>query len=347
MSTILDALRKVQRERDRDSPDLRHALAQEEASSGVGFGPRHWLVVCGLVLIAVGVSAYLFVGGDRPGEAIARGDAATESAPGAERRAAAEPVRPTARQADLPPGVATRLAEAQAGGRKRRAARVARKKREPDFTNISEAQRRAIARRMKEAAAAAASQAAPEPAPEIPRGELVAAAEPVRTESGPTPTPAPAPVAQRRPAPEPAAQVARRPATAPTPLPEPVAEPGAEPVAEESPPPPRPLPRAPERKPEPTRVAALPPPEPPPERRPAGRIVESDPWEVSFPDLRLEAVRWHPDAARREARLLVDDTRSVAAREGDVIVGVAIQRIDPGAVELRLGNTTRLIRIGQ
>jgi hypothetical protein len=80
----------------------------------------------------------------------------------------------------------------------------------------------------------------------------------------------------------------------------------------------------------------------------SGSIVSSDPWEERFPDLRLEAVRWHPDSTRREVRLLVDATRSVFAREGDVVVGgVAVHRIDPGAVELRLGDSSRLLRIGQ
>ncbi len=71
-----------------------------------------------------------------------------------------------------------------------------------------------------------------------------------------------------------------------------------------------------------------------------GKIDSRDPAD-------LEAVRRHPDSTRREARLLVDSTRSVSAREGDVIVGVAVYRIEPGAVELRLGDTIRLIRVGQ
>ena len=122
---------------------------------------------------------------------------------------------------------------------------------------------------------------------------------------------------------------------------------------------PLPLPKV---APEPVRVAAVPaaepkkkppepvvrrvePPRPPSVEEPEAN--ESPRWVARFPDLRVQAVRWHPDSARREVQLLVDATRVVAAREGDIIIGVAVHRIDPGAVELRVGETSRLLRVGQ
>jgi len=68
---------------------------------------------------------------------------------------------------------------------------------------------------------------------------------------------------------------------------------------------------------------------------------------LPFPEVSLEAVRWHPDAERREARLVVDNRRPVDVREGDIVAGVAVRRIDPGAVELMLGTSRMLVRIGE
>jgi hypothetical protein len=321
LSTILDALRKVQRDRDRESPDLRHALTQEEVQSG-GFGPLHWLVVVGLVVLAVGASAYLFVDGERPGESI----------PGelAEVRrgtlvAASDGERAARKRAD--PQAGAQLGELSHGTREeRRELRKSLDPRDERDPTMSEERRKRIARviRRKEATRRAAEAAefqelaeatvaAPAPDSEFfPDPELTAAV---------TPEPEPVPAGAAQP----------EPVTARQPQPEPVKPP--EPVARTEP--------------EPVRVAAV---EREPAREPvpdSGSVVSGDPWAVRFPDLRLEAVRWHPDSSRREARLLVDSTRSVAAREGDVIVGVAVHRIDPGAVELRLGETVRLIRIGQ
>ena len=69
--------------------------------------------------------------------------------------------------------------------------------------------------------------------------------------------------------------------------------------------------------------------------------------EIAFPDLSVEAVRWHPEPERRVARILLDGTRPVEAREGDIVAGVAIQRIDPGAVEVRLGDLRARLKPGQ
>jgi len=76
-------------------------------------------------------------------------------------------------------------------------------------------------------------------------------------------------------------------------------------------------------------------------------VSRKDDWRVSFPDLALQSVRWHPNPARREARLLIEQSRTVDAQEGDIVIGVSVHRIDPGAVELRMGGERRRIIVGQ
>jgi hypothetical protein len=43
---------------------------------------------------------------------------------------------------------------------------------------------------------------------------------------------------------------------------------------------------------------------------------------------------------------MVDNRRPVDVREGDIVAGVAVRRIDPGAVELTVGTSRMLVRIG-
>ena len=59
----------------------------------------------------------------------------------------------------------------------------------------------------------------------------------------------------------------------------------------------------------------------------------------------VESVRWHPDPKRREVTLVVDGSREVDAREGDVISGMLIHRIDPGTIEIHEGNRERLLSL--
>ena len=68
---------------------------------------------------------------------------------------------------------------------------------------------------------------------------------------------------------------------------------------------------------------------------------------LTLPELSIERVSWHPKAERRSARIRLDGTRPIEAREGDIIAGVAIERIDPGAVEVRMGDALWLIQLGQ
>ena len=67
---------------------------------------------------------------------------------------------------------------------------------------------------------------------------------------------------------------------------------------------------------------------------------------TEFPELALESVRWHPDPSRRVANVVVDQARGVTVREGDIVRGVLIHRIDPGAVELRVGTAKKLLQMG-
>ena len=68
---------------------------------------------------------------------------------------------------------------------------------------------------------------------------------------------------------------------------------------------------------------------------------------LTLPELSVERVSWHPVPERRSARIRLDGTRPIDAREGDIIAGVAIERIDPGAVEVRMGDALWLIQLGQ
>lgn len=319
MSTILDALRKVQRDRDRESPDLHHALAQDESDSARRFslGPGHWLVVAGLVLLAAGASAYLFVGGDRPGEAIPL-QAEGPDEPGVEVAAAPkelshDPIEDLRQiEKDLVRDAVRERLDGLSRGKPRAGSANAASPQPTDPAADAAAMTPAARKRIAQAIAArGASRAMGPPELESFADELGESPEPVAEASPPARVPEPEPVLVFDPDPDP------------------------------------------DPDPEPVHVAALmqPPREPDPEPESTGTdsasLVQSDPWQVSFPDLRLEAVRWHPDSTRREARLLLDSSRSVSAHEGDVIVGVAVHRIDPGAIELRLGNTIRRLRLGE
>ncbi len=66
---------------------------------------------------------------------------------------------------------------------------------------------------------------------------------------------------------------------------------------------------------------------------------------TDFPELALESVRWHPDPSRRVANLVVDRGRGITVREGDIVRGALIHRIDPGAVELRVGTAKKMLQM--
>jgi hypothetical protein len=64
-----------------------------------------------------------------------------------------------------------------------------------------------------------------------------------------------------------------------------------------------------------------------------------------FPDLVLESVRWHPDPSRRQAKMIVDQARNLVVREGDIVQGALIDRIDPGTVQLRVGMARKRLQL--
>ena len=68
---------------------------------------------------------------------------------------------------------------------------------------------------------------------------------------------------------------------------------------------------------------------------------------IEFPEVRVVQIRWHPDAARREAHLRVADHPELLAREGDIVAGLLVSRIDPDAVELRIGSETKISLLGR
>ena len=62
--------------------------------------------------------------------------------------------------------------------------------------------------------------------------------------------------------------------------------------------------------------------------------------------MRVESIRWHPLAERRAASLRFAQQNVADAHEGDIVGGVLVYRIEPGAVELRVGSTSRVVRPG-
>jgi hypothetical protein len=65
-----------------------------------------------------------------------------------------------------------------------------------------------------------------------------------------------------------------------------------------------------------------------------------------FPDVTLNSVRWHPDAERRVAEVDLPQVGPLEIHEGDIVSGVLVVRIDPGAIELQVGSAHRRVTIG-
>ena len=81
--------------------------------------------------------------------------------------------------------------------------------------------------------------------------------------------------------------------------------------------------------------------EPEPERpRDAPAAVTTG---VQFPVVEVQSVLWHPDPTRRQATILLDGQLTTDAREGDLIGGVFIDRIEPGSVEFRMGQERKRV----
>lgn len=327
MSTILDALRKLQRERAAQHPsrDLRGSVTDEIPAqrAQVRSGRRGLVAGLAVLLLAVaGGGFWLVRGGHLPGLG-ARGTATDESLEQADsddrpatdeelaqleretlaqesemdRATAAEPEPPAPVAASPAPVEPAPAAGAPPGA-------------PIDAEAEAQAERARLAAVQAEAAAAAEAQR---------RAEAEAAARAA------APPPAPAPPAV---APEPAAAVTPSPPAVTPPAP-----PAAAPKAAAAPKP-KPKPKA-------KVVAKVEPPREAPEAR--DESLEPPP-PAAFPPVRVESIRWHPLSERRVASLRFEQQNVSDAHEGDIVAGVLVYRIDPGAVELRVGSTSRVIR---
>jgi len=65
-----------------------------------------------------------------------------------------------------------------------------------------------------------------------------------------------------------------------------------------------------------------------------------------FPEITVANVVWHPEADRRRASVTIDQTPLADAREGDILKGIEVEKIEPGAVEFKLGSELKTVRIG-
>lgn len=306
MSAILDALRKLQRERERGSQTLRESLLADPPAPH----QSRWVawVATGSFVALSGVALTLLFLGDGADDALDPRPATTASRPSSGPSLPADAVRGRALNQDgpasgfplheRPPLPKPGFTRQRFANQERNAARMLLEQRAREAAERAEvvSEQRTSARvteaeplsmRHKLAASLAAAIPDAHPPVRLARAEPARAAVPVADK----PKPAEQPVPRAEPERELPQQT--------------VAEPEAEPVA--------PL---------------------------------DDAGAFRFPEFRLESVRWHPDVARREARLLVDGALVVDTRQGDVVAGVEIERIDPGAVQLRLGTAMRRIRLG-
>ena len=306
MSTILDALRKVQNERV--PRDLQESVA---LSSSASRPRRRWprLLLWLVLLASLGAGGAWLFQSPRGAELWRAYVAAPDAGP-----------EPPAAAAD------TRSAPARTERAEARRARVARG-----------LNRSAAERRKAEAARAAAAPETPDVPKPPPRETAGNTAVPrdaaaARAESADPIEIASRPVARDRP------KIRRRPPTGPTlaQAPDPALDPAA--VLEAHEPVPRPQINLSMRL-EPRARST-------PEERPVEIFMTRD-SALAFPELSLELVSWHPLPERRSARIRLDGTRPIDAREGDIIAGVAIERIDPGAIQVRMGDALRLIQLGQ
>jgi hypothetical protein len=320
VSTILDALRKLQRERTAESPsrDLRGSITTETphtARRGGRGGRSGWLVALFVLLLLAGGGYWLQQSGRLSSWTETRADAADENAVASEAELAeverelanvpaepeiaalgeggavaipAEPIQPPVAAVVEPDPVPDTPEIAAERARLEEALRNARAAQEAQAAAELEAAQRA-------AQAAAAEQAA-------------RAAEAARLAAAPPPPPPPAPIATAQ-APTPSASTTK-----------PVVKPVAKPAA--------------------TRPAARPARDPAPRFAAAGAASTPS---TAFPEVRVESIRWHPIPERRIASLQFEQQNAPEAREGDIVAGVLVYRIDPGAVELRIGSAQRVI----
>lgn len=369
MSTILDALRRVQREREASNSADTLLDAVSAAPEGArrdpprrGRGPLPFFALA-MILLVGGATVWALLSDGllpkRDGQTAAKPAATADAAPPTTRApAAAAPRAPQTRR--------ERHAAARARGERRARARPS--------------------------VAAPRAGETGRPAPTEARRD--ATPEDVADITPTSPSPGADPVTQT-------AGAVTRPARAPEPLPStspPVTEPTlpapalAADAAERPPAPAAELSRAAPKKPArsssapaPAQASAKPPappeaspsdasanapraeasasePEPSPDTSPRARgersASASEPSDTApsaaraaplpaqpFPEVRIDRVRWHPEAERRLVWLEIDRAGPFEAREGDILAGAMIRRIDPGAVEIQIGSLRRRVPV--
>jgi hypothetical protein len=99
----------------------------------------------------------------------------------------------------------------------------------------------------------------------------------------------------------------------------------------------------------PPRSAPATPPLAPPREASASEIPPDSPVDdpLGFPNLVVSSVRWHPDPKRREATVEVDGAVAISAKEGDLVGGALLAKIGPGEVEFRVGMRSKTVHVGQ
>jgi hypothetical protein len=66
---------------------------------------------------------------------------------------------------------------------------------------------------------------------------------------------------------------------------------------------------------------------------------------IGFPSLSISRIRWHPDPDRRTAVVERPGGIELEIREGDIVDGVLVRRIEPSALEFSVGSTRRRITL--
>jgi hypothetical protein len=305
VSTILRALRRLQQEREADG---RIELGILSPAPRPPRRPGRFAIVAVAIGLAAAVAAALLFA---PPELLRRlvfGDQAPEAA--APETAAAAPAAEALETASAPA----------------RASQVPQIRRAPP-PPVAPAREPAPAAQVP-ASPPPPAQAALEP-DELDEEEAEAAVlEPEAPTPAPAPPPAPAPAPSAPPAREPAPQpVATATATATT-----TATATAAPVRRV--PADTPRERALERAASGDYEAEKAPPPPKPVRERARE-----------PQVSVLSVRWHPDPARREVSIEMPQAGPLEAREGDIVAGVLVKRIEPAAVEVQIGDSLIVVPV--
>jgi hypothetical protein len=360
LSTILDALRKLQRERTAAQPprDLRGSVTDEIPGPRVTRRKGGRGVALGLValLLAGGAGAGVWL--YRSGKlSLPRGAAAPVTPPQAARAApddenAAAVFTPEEEAAmdaataadgatDTPPQVAASPTPSPEAAAPPESPAAAQAEADAERARLAAIQKQAAdaARKQAEAEAAAQARAAAEAAA---AAQAAAAQAQAAAAPPPAPTPAPALHGLDTRAPEPESAPAPAPAETQTAMAAPTKPKAA--AAPKAKPKPKPAPAKAARKTPPPEVTREVVRDEPAMDEPSRMAAAPSSPPAAFPIVRVESIRWHPVSERRVVSLKFEQENATDAHEGDIVAGVLVYRIDPGAVELRVGSTSRVIR---